>query len=93
MREKRKALESKSKYTTVTYDIAYVRVRNRVNNRIREIKNASWQKFIADMEHYIQNSQKRICYKKEQRRKNTKKLKTWNKMSQTQRTIAEYTLW
>lgn len=57
--KRRAFLKSRSEQTRETYQ-NYVTVRNRVNSRIREIKNEYWRRFSVDMEHDMYGSQKRI---------------------------------
>ena len=58
--EKRKAYLKYISELCIEQRSEYREVRNRVNARIREIKERYWESFTADMEHDIYGAQKKV---------------------------------
>jgi len=59
--EKRKAYLKYISEPSIEQRSEYREVRNRVNARIREIKEGYWESFTADMEHDIHGAQNKKC--------------------------------
>jgi hypothetical protein len=58
--EKRKVYLTYTSNPSIEQRTAYRDVRNRLNSRIREIKEGYWESFTADMEHDIYGAQKKV---------------------------------
>jgi len=58
--EKRQAYLKYISESSIEQRSEYREVRNRVNARIREIKEGYWESFIADMEHDIYGAHKKV---------------------------------
>ena len=64
--EKRKAYLKYISESSIEQRSEYREVRNRVNARIREIKEGYWESFTADMEHDIYGAQKKLIRAKKE---------------------------
>ena len=77
--EKRKAYLKYISKPTTEQRLEYREVRNRVNSRIREIKEGYWESFTADMEHDIYGAQKKVWQLIRRTKKEVNELVTYSK--------------
>ena len=77
--EKRKAYLKYISKPTTEQRLEYREVRNRVNSRIREIKEGYWESFTADMEHDIYGAQKKVWKLIRRTKKEVNELVTYSK--------------